>query len=365
MKLAIQQSDLTLYSERLAAVLRAHRWLIAGVLAYCLIAYSAARYYGTSDLLLVSYYAWGVPVTTAIYLFFFALIYVVYVMIAVRPDRLTAYITAEIGGKWLTVERIAGALVILLLLQLFFSIFTSLKSMIPYVNPFAWDPDLTAWDRTIHGGVDPWRLLQPVIGFPFATAVVNLLYQCWLAVMYGVLFWQAFCVRRQALRMQFFLSFILSWGLVGNLAATVLSSAGPVYFELATGLESPFAPLMAYLREANEIYPIWTLELQERLWTAYITDSEELGKGISAMPSMHVSTAVLFMLVAWNTNRKLGWAFAAYAGAVMIGSVHLAWHYALDGYVGAVMTYGLWRVAGWWVARDQVRSAPELARADT
>ena len=359
MKLAVQQGHLTLHFERLAAVLRAHRWLIAVVLTYFLIAHFVARHYGISDRLLIDYYASGVPVMTALYLFFFALIYVVYVMIAVRPARLVGYIMAEIGGKWLTFERIAGALVIIVVLQLFFSVFTSLKSMIPYINPFAWDPSLAAWDRVLHGGLDPWLLLQPVLGFPFATAVVNLFYQCWLAILYGVLVWQAFCVERQALRMQFFLAFVLCWGLVGNLAATVLSSAGPVYFELVTGLESPFAPLMAYLRDANEAYPIWALELHERLWNAYVTDSEELGKGISAMPSIHVSTAVLFMLVAWNTNRTLGWAFAAYAAAVMIGSVHLAWHYALDGYVGAAMTYALWRLAGWWVARDQLRFATQ------
>ena len=71
-----------------------------------------------------------------------------------------------------------------------------------------------------------------------------------------------------------------------------------------------------------------------------------LGKGISAMPSMHVATSVLFALVAWQTHRKLGIVLTVHAAAVMIGSVHLAWHYALDGYIGALLTYGIWRAAG-------------------
>jgi hypothetical protein len=34
----------------------------------------------------------------------------------------------------------------------------------------------------------------------------------------------------------------------------------------------------------------------------------------------------------------------------MIGSVHLAWHYAIDGYVGALVA-----VFGWWAAGKLVR----------
>ena len=77
-----------------------------------------------------------------------------------------------------------------------------------------------------------------------------------------------------------------------------------------------------------------------------------LCKGISAMPSILVASSVLFALVAWRANRVLGWIFWAYAAAVMLGSVHLAWHYALDGYLGAALTVLIWRLAGWWLDRD-------------
>ncbi len=30
----------------------------------------------------------------------------------------------------------------------------------------------------------------------------------------------------------------------------------------------------------------------------------------------------------------------------MVGSVHLGWHYALDGYVGAAGAYAVWRAVG-------------------
>jgi len=36
----------------------------------------------------------------------------------------------------------------------------------------------------------------------------------------------------------------------------------------------------------------------------------------------------------------------------MVGSVHLGWHYAVDGYLSIVLTVLLWRVVGHFVARD-------------
>jgi hypothetical protein len=340
------------YLSRLAAVLLAHRWVIAVVLFYLAGAYLIAHSYGVPGRISVLTYGLVVPKITAIYLFFFALFYLVYVMVVQRPPRLIGYVVADVAKNWLSIQRLLGGLVMILVLQVFFSAFSSMKALIPIMNPFAWDATFAEWDRALHGGRDPWALIQPLLGYPAVTTAINFLYQCWLFVLYGFLVWQAFSTRDQRLRMQFFLALLLLWALLGNLAATVFSSAGPVYFGRATGLPDPFEPLISYLRAANEVSPVWALDIHDRLWTAYITDSDQLGKGISAMPSIHVATAVLFALTAWRASRSPGIVFAAYAVAVMIGSVHLAWHYALDGYISIVLTYLIWRAAGWWAARD-------------
>ena len=50
----------------------------------------------------------------------------------------------------------------------------------------------------------------------------------------------------------------------------------------------------------------------------------------------------------------LGWSLSLFAAAIMIGSVHLAWHYAVDGYLAVLMTWGIWRApASWRIARPQ------------
>jgi hypothetical protein len=74
--------------------------------------------------------------------------------------------------------------------------------------------------------------------------------------------------------------------------------------------------------------------------------------GISAMPSVHVAVAVLFAVLGWRTAAWLGWLFTGYACVVLIGSVHLGWHYAVDGYVSAVVAPLIWALTGWsWVRR--------------
>lgn len=66
-----------------------------------------------------------------------------------------------------------------------------------------------------------------------------------------------------------------------------------------------------------------------------------------AMPSMHVAIAVLLALFGWRLNRWAGAALTLFALLIMVGSVHLGWHYAVDGYVSAVVGIGIWYAVGW------------------
>jgi hypothetical protein len=251
---------------------------------------------------------------------------------------------------------VATALPVFLLFPLFVSTFTYFKSSIPVLHPFVWDADFAAWDAALHGGRAPWQWLQPVFGHPFATATINFFYHLWFFVTYGVLAWQAVSLARPRLRMQFLLTTLLLWSLVGNLAAVLLSSAGPVYFGRVTGLPDPFAPLMDYLRAANDVVPVMALQVQDMLWDGYVRHGVDLGAGISAMPSLHVASTFTYALLGFAIRRWLGIVFSVFAALILVGSVHLGWHYAIDGYVGILMAAAIWFAVG------RLLACPRIAR---
>lgn len=349
---AVLQRGLSTWAAEAGRVLHAHRWLIAYILAYLCVALAVVELYGLPERMSLALYSRFSLLAILGCLGVFALVYPLYVMVLVRPARLTRHMAVDLRDRYLTAERVVGALIIVALIPTFVSVFTGIKSLLPVLHPFAWDPAFAAWDRWLHGGVEPWRLLQPLLGHPRITSAINFCYHLWLFVVYAVLFWQGFSTRDPRLRMQFLLSFVLTWSLLGGLLAVLLSSGGPVYYGRLTGLPDPFAPLMDYLGAADLVAPVWALDVQDMLWRAYSTGEGGFGAGISAMPSMHVSATVLFALLGWRVHRALGIAFSAFAVLIMIGSVHLGWHYAIDGYLSAVLTWLIWRAVGWWVARD-------------
>ncbi|MBT5051223.1 MAG: phosphatase PAP2 family protein [Rhodospirillaceae bacterium] len=295
---------------------------------------------------------------TGTFVFGFFLLHPLYVMIFVRPERLTAYIVEDLRTRYLTAGRLTQGLTVLILMQPFISAFSALKTLIPTVNPFYLDEYFMELDRLLHGGMDPWVLLHPLLASPFISSALNFSYNIWFFVLFGMLFWQAFSQKNQERRLQFFYAFLSLWIFLGIVAATLLSSAGPVYYGRVTGLADPYAPLMAYLHQANALFPIWSLEVQDILWSSYSLGTDVAGKGISAMPSLHVAVVTLFALVGWGENRWMGAIFTTFALLILIGSVHLGWHYAVDGYVSIVLTGFIWWVAGKWVRRSKKSPLP-------
>lgn len=109
---------------------------------------------------------------------------------------------------------------------------------------------------------------------------------------------------------------------------------------------------MPFFLSARASYPVWSIDVQDLLWSAYNGRETGLVKGISAMPSMHVAIVCLFVLLGWRVNRIAGIGFTIFAAIIMVGSVHLGWHYAIDGYLAIILTFLIWRAVGFLVKRS-------------
>ena len=352
----IQTLSSPAFASRLAVelwrVLRRHALFLAGLAVFVAAGQIVPRLYGLEDYIRLSLYQDALLAMLVLYLIAFVFGHLLFVMLIKRPKRLIAHLIRDYRERFLTIDCLAGGALMVVFTPVIFSVFTSFKIMIPRINPFSWDAAFAAWDAALHGGIAPWELLQPLLGYPAVTEAINFGYHAWVLLLNVIMFWQGFSTADARLRMQFFLTLLLTWSLIGNLAATLLSSAGPVYFGLVTGEPDPFAPLMAYLREAGETHHIPALNVQEILWTNYQTGGVEQARGISAMPSMHVSSSFLFMLLGWRVHRLLGWALTGFLVLILVGSVHLGWHYAIDGYVAIPLTWLIWRLAGRLVELD-------------
>lgn len=324
-----------------AHILRQHRLLLLIAAAhYCLALYLRARFPAK---LTQSPEFLGFLISLATGLVFALCGYAIFVMVVRRPQRLSHYLLTQLRA-YVTLQRLLYALPVLVAIPMFAYSFTIVKAAIPLFHPFDWDIRLSALDAQLHGGVQPWVLLHPLLGHPLVTSILNLNYHLWFFLLFGAIYWLAFSMERAQLRLQFLLSFVLVWIVMGNVAAWLMSSAGPCYFGRVTGAPDPYAPLMHYLQATNEVVPVWALNVQDLLWNSYQGKLAGVSLGISAMPSLHVASSVQLAMLGRALNRKLGIAMTVFAILIMLGSVHLGWHYAVDGYLGALGGYAVWKL---------------------
>ena len=250
------------------------------------------------------------------------------------PEPLGTFLRS-LGSFFGDAERAANSLNGLAATLAFISAVGVLKGAIAILSPFTWDQALAHADRALHFGRAPHEWLWFIVQSPLALKMINIAYNFWFIVFIATVF--TACITREdtKLRHQFLMSFMLVWTLGGFFLAMGLSSAGPCFYE-RLGLGSDFQPLMQALAAADRVHPIWALSTQDMLWSGY-TGATNGSIGISAFPSLHVAMATLFALYAARRSRLAGLLMWTFAGIIMVGSVVLAWHYALDGY--AVRSY--------------------------
>ncbi len=276
------------------------------------------------------------------------------------PERPLQAIARRLAAQSLSGDRAGNAVHSILALTPLMICFASMKSVIPQIRAFDWDRTFMAWDRVLGLGHLPWELLQPLLGHPAITAALNASYDAWFLIMFGSLFWQAFSAERSRTRMQYLLAFAFAWFIAGNVLATALSSAGPCFYGYLHPAANPYAAQMAYLHGVGAHWPVWSLQLQDMLWQSYQTGTGDVA-GISAMPSMHVTSTVLIALLCTRVDRRLAVAAWIYTALIMLGSVHLAWHYGVNSIAGAGLAIIFWYGAGWVLHRTEPVPAARAA----
>ena len=92
-------------------------------------------------------------------------------------------------------------------------------------------------------------------------------------------------------------------------------------------------------------------EWQGVLWRHHSTQDYGFAMGVSAMPSMHNAITVLYALSLARASRSMRIAAWTFVALIFIGSIHLGWHYAIDGIGAGLMAWGIWVAAGAYLDR--------------
>jgi hypothetical protein len=272
-------------------------------------------------------------------------LYVIGMLAIERPVSPFAFLRtdARILNK---VRNFPVALPILIALAIFMPAFSTAKDAVGTIMPYAWDDTFTHWDIAIHG-TDAWALMHPITGYPLITFLIAICYQCWILLLYIATPLMAVgAFGSPKVRYRFLLASTLCWIIIGSVLANMLASVGPCFLKAYTG-SAHFDPLMLYLQTANQGYPLMVLDVQKTLLDWQQSGGSQLGRGISAMPSMHVSLAFLFFLMMRHVSPLAGRLFGIYFVIILIGSVHLGYHYAVDGYVSIIITGLIWKATGY------------------
>lgn len=218
------------------------------------------------------------------------------------------------------------------------SVFLPLKYAIPREIPFWLDQPLTTGENAAFG-TQPWLLADRLLGW--ATKPLDWLYGCWLPTQLLVMNF-VMLSRPSRAKSHALIAYGLAWFLLGAVAAVLLSSAGPLFYDRAFG-GTEFAQLAASLHSHGAWF---TLTESDLMWSSIGSRRPGLIAGISAMPSIHVAISLWIVLSSRMMIPRLTYVATSYFILVFVGSVLLGWHYFSDGLVGAIGMWGVWWLAG-------------------
>lgn len=206
--------------------------------------------------------------------------------------------------------------------------FMWIKPLLNYLVPFWADPYLATIDRQIFA-TDPWRFF----GWLNNDFTAQLYHQAWFALMVLLLL-KVLSSPPSQQKSATMLTYFLLWSVFGPAVHALMPAAGPVFYErLGYGAAFAAVPQPAELREVADY-----------LWHLYSGSKFGPASGISAMPSLHIATTTWLVIATYLFARRWIWPVSAAALLILLLSISLGWHYAIDGIVGglgAILIYQL------------------------
>ena len=246
--------------------------------------------------------------------------------------------------QYLTAKAALGALVGVLLIAHSAAVHDMWKSTLGILAPYTWDARLYRIDRALHFGHDPWQLLSPLSG-PTAVRVIDVLYASWYPMVSVVSCWIVWTHHRK-LRSRALVAWMLQWAVLGAMAAHFFASGGPAFYRYLVPGPDPYADLIVRLQSADAHTPLHAVFMQQSIWDNVARGAGRPWLFMSAMPSIHVAMSALFALILGQVNRQLKIGMWLYTVAILMGSVALGWHYAVDGYVAIAGIAMIWWLSG-------------------
>ena len=234
---------------------------------------------------------------------------------------------------------------ILFLLKFVLLLYCNIKQAIPRINPHVYDQELFLIDAFLHFGINPNRAAVDFFGSEFTVLVFDGLYFFWYILKAPMLVF-FLVVPDERTRVRFFGSYFSMW-IIGGLFALIFPSFGPVYItpEIFVHLEKT----VAHTLQVKLMSHYLQLIADPDTYRYYIYE------GIAAFPSLHVGIVALFSFFLFRVHKLSGVLMALYTVCVLIGSVLLGWHYAVDGYFSIALAYGIYRFS---YRGEEVRPLP-------
>jgi hypothetical protein len=255
----------------------------------------------------------------------------------------------------LTNDRLVSYVFTIVFLPLYLAAFSGWKAWITQSAPFSWDASLSHWDRVLHGGVDPWRVLHPWFGTPVVARALSTAYAYgWTIALHACVAWVAITRRPRLL-----VASMIAWPLCGLVLARWFLSAGPAFYAQVAPGPNPYRELVTFHWSIQSSAAFW----QAYLWEVHAMRLPVLGAGISAMPSMHLTAGTLCLCAIWGQGRWWRVTGLTFLLVMLVGSIHTGWHYAVDSYVGIVCALVFWWITCRVVPDGSASSDEELGRS--